>query len=77
MAIRVCHMTSAHPRADTRIFVKECRSLAVAGYEVVLVVADDKGEGLERVFGSWTWVAAGPPGPQLWTSHDVFGKPPP
>lgn len=33
-------MTSAHPRGDVRIFLKQCRSLAAAGHEVTLVVAD-------------------------------------
>ena len=31
---RVCHMTSAHSQEDDRIFLKECLSLADAGYEV-------------------------------------------
>ena len=41
---RIVHLTSAHPRYDTRIFVKECRSLARSGYEVFLVVADGLGD---------------------------------
>ncbi len=40
---KVCHFTSAHPRYDIRIFVKECKSLSAAGYDVTLVVADGKG----------------------------------
>lgn len=39
---RIAHLTSAHPRNDTRIFIKQCRTLAAHGYDVTLVVADDK-----------------------------------
>lgn len=39
--IKVCHMTSAHKSDDIRIFVKECRSLVEAGYEVNIVATDD------------------------------------
>ncbi|THC42561.1 glycosyl transferase [Massilia sp. Mn16-1_5] len=40
---RVAHLSSAHQRNDTRIFMKQCRTLAAHGYEVSLVVADGKG----------------------------------
>jgi glycosyltransferase involved in cell wall biosynthesis len=39
----VTHLTSVHPRFDTRIFVKMCRSLVDHGVAVALVVADGKG----------------------------------
>lgn len=41
---RICHMTCVHQRYDTRIFQKECRSLAANGYDVSLIVADGKGD---------------------------------
>jgi glycosyltransferase involved in cell wall biosynthesis len=40
----IVHLTSVHPRYDTRIYHKFCRSLAQAGYAVSLVVADGKGD---------------------------------
>jgi glycosyltransferase involved in cell wall biosynthesis len=39
---RVVHLTSAHPRDDVRIFLKECSSLSAHGHEVFLVVADGR-----------------------------------
>lgn len=40
----VVHLTSVHTRYDTRIFRKQCCSLARAGFRVTLVVADGKGD---------------------------------
>lgn len=42
--IRITHLTSAHTRYDTRIFIKMCSSLAKEeSHRVTLVVADGKG----------------------------------
>lgn len=43
------HLTSVHSRKDIRIYLKQCRSLAMAGYRVFMVVAD--GQGYEYVDG--------------------------
>src|SRR4051812_48910550 len=40
---KIVHVTSVHPAMDTR-FLKECRGLAAAGYDVVSVVADADGD---------------------------------
>ncbi|MCU7698955.1 glycosyltransferase family 4 protein [Acinetobacter sp. AYS6] len=40
--MKVAHLTSAHPRFDTRIFVKQCCSLTQS-YDTYLVVADGNG----------------------------------
>lgn len=40
---KVCHITTAHPRNDIRIFQKECLSLSSI-YSVYLIVADSKGD---------------------------------
>ncbi|MEK2645201.1 glycosyltransferase [Bdellovibrio sp. BCCA] len=44
MKKRIAHLTSAHPRHDIRILLKECASLAKAGFEVFMVVADGAGD---------------------------------
>ena len=46
--MKIAHLTSAHPRFDTRIFVKQCCSLAKS-YETYLVVADGKGDEVKNL----------------------------
>lgn len=41
--LNICHLSSAHPRRDARIFLKECTSLSLKGYSVSLVIADGYG----------------------------------
>lgn len=46
---RIVHLTTVHPRADIRILVKEARTLAKeTDHEVVLVVADGKGDAVDE-----------------------------
>lgn len=52
--MKICHMTSAHTSYDTRIFYKECTSLANAGYEVFLVC-----EGKDRIENGVHVIGAG------------------
>lgn len=42
--MKITHLTSAHARYDTRIFIKMCSSFAKHGYDVSLIVADGKGD---------------------------------
>lgn len=46
---KVCHVTSAHPRYDVRIFHKECKSLSNNGFDVTLLVNDNLPD--ERIDG--------------------------
>jgi len=43
-------MTSVHALNDTRIFIKECRTLRDAGYDVTLIVQHDKDEIIDGIF---------------------------
>lgn len=43
---KVAHLTSVHSRRDTRIYVKQCKSLKMKGYNVTLIVADGQGHAI-------------------------------
>lgn len=47
--IKICVLTSAHPAFDVRIFHKECKSLARAGYEVTLVAPHLESQRIEGI----------------------------
>lgn len=47
--MKVAHLTSVHGPFDTRIFHKQCQSLASAGYETHLVVSGDIGDTVNGV----------------------------
>lgn len=40
MKPRICHITCAHERYDSRIFQRECKYLSKMGYDVYLIVND-------------------------------------
>lgn len=44
----ICHVTTAHPARDIRIFHKECVSLAEAGHRVTLLVAGEGEDFMEN-----------------------------
>ncbi len=44
MGDRVCHISTVHSAFDDRIFYKECKTLAEAGYDVYLIVTHNKRE---------------------------------
>lgn len=46
---KICHLTSVHPRIDTRIFHKQCKTLLNAGYDVSLVVQNDRDEVIDGI----------------------------
>jgi len=48
MSVKICHISSVHPRYDVRIYVKEILSLKTQGYNVSLLLADGKGNDKEK-----------------------------
>jgi glycosyltransferase involved in cell wall biosynthesis len=48
-AREITHLTTVHPVFDARIFHKECKSIARAGYHVTLIACHDRDETIEGV----------------------------
>ena len=48
--MKIVHLTTVHPRKDTRIYYRECYGLFKAGYEIVLLVSDGLGNSKEDGF---------------------------
>lgn len=46
---KVCHVSSVHSKMDPRIFYKECKTLSDSGYDVTLVIQNDKDEIIDGV----------------------------
>ena len=53
MKAKICHITSVHPRFDSRIFYKECTSLQSNGFDVHLIVADGKQDQIVNHINIW------------------------
>lgn len=47
--MHICHITTIHPQQDTRIFQKQCVSLAKLGHQVTLLCAKGESHTLEGV----------------------------
>jgi len=62
----IIHLTTAHPRYDARIFIKEVKTLAVSfSHNIVLMVADGKGNEKDEKSGASIYDLGRLPGGRL------------
>jgi len=47
--LKIAHITTVHPQNDNRIFYKECKTLADAGYDVSLIVAGTESKNIDGI----------------------------
>lgn len=47
--MKICHISTVHSLNDNRVFHKECKGLAQAGHEVILVINHDRDEVIDGV----------------------------
>ena len=43
-SLNIAHLSTLHSRYDTRIFLKECKTLSNAGHNIFYLVGDGKGD---------------------------------
>ncbi|UKN03307.1 glycosyltransferase family 4 protein [Paracrocinitomix mangrovi] len=46
---KVCHISTVHHISDTRVFYKECKTVASRGFDVYLLITNDKAEKIDGV----------------------------
>ena len=73
---KITHLSSVHPRHDTRIFFKICSSLSLGGYNTSLIIADGKGNEVKN--GVSILDVGAPTGGRLYrmtkTTEQIFEK---